>query len=95
MLTHSLHSIESLMAGGIKFNQNWRLRPQASGADPTFTAMMVTTNMKNPSTITKSEMTENMKAHPQSMTKPVLYFADRLKEKAPPKTKLTKIMRPF
>jgi hypothetical protein len=75
------------MAGGIRESQKARFIPQASGVAPTLTVMIVTTLMKSASIRIKSMMIENRKAHPQLSTIVIVYFCDRLKPSAAPKTK--------
>jgi len=61
-----------LIAGGINLSQKSLFRPQASGACPTLTVMMVTTVIKSASITMKSAKIENRKAQPQLSTKPVV-----------------------
>ena len=74
------------MAGGISLSQNARYLPQASGVAPTLTVIMVTTDINKPSIRMKSLTIANKKAHPQLSTKVMLYWPERLKPSAAPKT---------
>lgn len=54
-------------------SQKARFMPQASGVEPTFTVMMVTTLMKRASIRMKSHNIANRKAHPQLSTIVIVY----------------------
>jgi hypothetical protein len=56
----------SLIAGGTRRSHISLLRPQASGAEPTLTVIIVTIAINRPSTMMKSAIIENRNDQAQS-----------------------------